>query len=223
MIFKFKIVKCGWPWVIWPLVVFFIIGLISSLLFNRFVIGLIFYLLGLIISAFMLYFYRDPERYSECSNEDILSGADGLIRSVEELREDNFLKTDTVRISVFLSPFDVHVNRSPIAGVVKRLEYTAGRHILTLRKESSTLNEHSSILIKGEKIDCLVKQIVGPVVRRVVYWLNPDQILQKGERIGMMRFGSRLDIYLPRAAVEVKVKKNDRVRAGVTIIAKIKG
>lgn len=170
---------------------------------------------------FMLYFFRDPDRAAPEDPALVVSGADGVVRAVEEVTEKNFLKTDTLRVSIFLNPFNVHVNRAPIAGTVKALAYTPGKHLLTIRNAASEHNEHSSILIEGEQTRCLVKQIVGPVVRRVVYWLHDEQRLTKGERIGMMKFGSRMDIYLPKADVSVLVKVGDKVSAGTTVLARI--
>lgn len=178
--------------------------------------------IGVVGLAFFLYFFRDPERTSPTDPDVIVSGADGLVRAVEPIHEENYLKADTMRISIFLNPFDVHVNRAPIGGVVKGLAYTPGKHLLTISNASSEHNEHSSILIEGSATRCLVRQIVGPVVRRVVYWLKMDQNLNVGDRIGMMKFGSRMDIYLPATDVEVAVKKGDRVMAGVTVIARLR-
>ncbi len=172
--------------------------------------------------AFFAYFFRDPDRTAPEDPAVIVSGADGVVRAVEPIEEGKHLNVPTIRISVFLNPFDVHVNRAPIGGTVKGLGYTPGKHLLTMSNASSEYNEHSSIVIENESTRCLVKQIVGPVVRRVVYWLTLDQVLGKGDRIGMMKFGSRMDIYLPAADVDVTVKKGDRVRAGETPIATLK-
>jgi phosphatidylserine decarboxylase len=169
--------------------------------------------------GFMLFFFRDPDRTPPPDPRTVVAGADGIVRAVEEMPEHQYLQADTVRISTFLSPFNVHVNRSPLAGTVIGLDYSPGKHLLTIRNAASEYNEHSSILIQGETTRCLVKQIVGPVVRRVVYWLTLDQTLARGERIGMMKFGSRLDVYLPRSNVTVLVRKGDAVRAGITPIA----
>ncbi|MCX6996174.1 MAG: phosphatidylserine decarboxylase [Kiritimatiellaeota bacterium] len=151
----------------------------------------------------------------------LVAGADGLVRAVEDVREEQYLKADTVRISIFLNPFNVHVNRAPMGGTVTALAYTPGKHLLTYSNAASEWNEHSAILIEGNGTRCLVKQIVGPIVRRVVYWLELQQQLVRGERIGMMKFGSRLDMYFPKADVQVLVKKGDRVRAGETVVAQL--
>lgn len=178
--------------------------------------------LGAVIIAFMVYFFRDPERAIQAAPGEIVSGADGWIRQIESHPAHPGLQTDAVRISTFLTPFDVHVNRSPLSGKVTALGYTPGRHFLTIRKESSEYNEHSSILIENGSFRCLVKQIVGPLVRRVVYWLHEGQELRTGDRIGIMKFGSRLDVYLPSAEVEVLVGRGDRVFAGRTVIARLR-
>ncbi len=195
---------------------------IGAALLNWIVVACILAGIGVVGLAFFLYFFRDPERTAPADANVIVSGADGIVRAVEPIREDRYLKVDTIRISIFLNPFDVHVNRAPIGGIVKGLAYTPGKHLLTISNASSEHNEHSSILIEGSATRCLVRQIVGPVVRRVVYWLDMDQNLNMGDRIGMMKFGSRMDIYLPATDVEVAVKKGDRVMAGITVIARLR-
>lgn len=213
-----RIVKDGWPLIAGPLVFFGLAALAAGMVHCQRTAGWL-CAVGLVFSAFMVYFFRDPDRVAPPEPGKFVAGADGLVRAIEFVREERFLKADTVRISVFLSPFDVHVNRAPMGGVVKGLAYTPGKHLLTLQNAASEYNEHSSILIEGPEGRCLVKQIVGPIVRRVVYWLHMDRTLGRGERIGMMKFGSRLDMYFPRNAVKVLVKKGDRVQAGVTVVA----
>ena len=174
---------------------------------------------ALIAAAFMVFFFRDPERVAVGGSDDILSGADGWVRSVERLPNHPALGCDAVRISVFLTPFDVHINRCPIGGVVEHAEYRPGRKLLTLDPRASEVNEHSLVRITDGSRRCAVRQIVGPVVRRVVYWLQVGESVPRGGRLGLMKFGSRLDVYLPDAEVEVMVKRNDPVRAGLSIIA----
>lgn len=218
---RIPIVKCGWPWIIVPLIVGGLLGLIFwavSLVSVAWVI----FIIAVVLSLFMVYFHRDPERVANVEEGDILAGADGLIRQIEDMPCEEYLHKDVVLISTFLSPFDVHVNRAPMAGEIRRLEYTPGRHMITYHNAATLVNEHSSILIGNDKLECLVCQIVGPIVRRVVYWLKLKQMVNKGEVIGMMRFGSRLDVYLPKDSVTVMVKKGDRVKAGLTVIAKLK-
>ncbi|MCG2659341.1 MAG: phosphatidylserine decarboxylase [Kiritimatiellae bacterium] len=174
--------------------------------------------------AYLLFFFRDPERTPPADAAAIVAGADGRVASVTRLREDAFLKTDCVRISIFLSLFDVHVNRAPIAGRSTFLGYFPGKHLFTFQEKSSDVNQHNKILVANAQTHCLVCQIVGPVCRRVVYWPDHDQAVDVaiGERIGMMKFGSRLDMYLPVSDVQILTKPGDTVRAGETIVARFK-
>ena len=177
-------------------------------------------LVGVTLTAYMLFFFRDPERTPPPDPTAIVASADGVVASITPMRENTYLKTDTVRVSIFLSLFNVHVNRAPIAGTIKHLSYTPGKRYFTFQEKSSEFNQHNTILIEGPQTRCLVYQIVGPVCRRVVYWLHLDQNVERGERIGMMKFGSRLDMYFPAKDVEILAHKGDRVRAGETIVAR---
>lgn len=176
---------------------------------------------AVILCGYFLYFFRDPERIPPLDETLVVSGADGSVASVSEIYEGAYLKTNCVRISVFLSLFDVHVNRAPIAGQATFLGYFPGRHFFTFSEKSSEFNQHNKILITGTHVRCLVNQIVGPVCRRVVYWPDHDkpQGVAMGERIGMMKFGSRLDMVFPKDDVRVLVRPGQLVRAGETIIA----
>ena len=199
--------------------------------------------LAILLGAYFLYFFRDPERTPPADPAAVVAGAEGVIAKVTDLddaafgrsadfsglkgaKRERFLgRGGVVRISIFLSLVDVHVNRAPISGQSEFLGYFPGKHFFTYKEKSSEHNQHNSILIHNERTACLVNQIVGPVARRVVYW--PDQTrpvsLRIGDRIGMMKFGSRLDMYLPRQDVEVVVKEGDRVRAGETVVARLRG
>lgn len=179
--------------------------------------------LGIIAVGYFLYFFRDPERNPPTKDDLVVAGADGVIAAIKEVREDEYLKTDCIRISIFLSLFDVHVNRAPIAGNSKFLGYFRGKHLFTFQEKSSDVNQHNKILITGEKTRCLVTQIVGPICRRVVYWPDHENEVQLalGDRFGMMKFGSRLDMYFPKGEVEVSTKLGAVVRAGITPIARI--
>ncbi len=215
-----KIARGGWPWILGSLILPCVLAWPSCVM-GWHALSAVLTGLAVIGCGFMVFFFRDPERIPPADPAVIVSGADGVVRAVEELPEHNYLKTDTIRVSVFLSPFNVHVNRAPMAGNITDLAYTPGKHLLTIQNASSEYNEHSSILIEGEQTRCLVKQIVGPVVRRVVYWLEMGQVLRKGDRIGIMKFGSRMDVYFPRSDVTVTVKKGDKLLAGITEVARV--
>jgi phosphatidylserine decarboxylase len=196
-------------------------GVGAGLLLNALLPGVVFILFG---TAYLLYFFRDPDRTPPPDKAAILSGADGRVMSVVRLAENTYLNAKCVRISVFLNIFDVHVNRSPLSGHSKFIGYFPGKKLFAFREKSSELNQHNKILIQGIQTRCLIAQIVGPVARRVVYWLDHDTSVpvKAGDRIGMMKFGSRFDIYLPESDVNILVKPGDKVRAGETVIARIK-
>lgn len=214
-----KLAKGAWSHILAGEVL--VAGGIALFVFNHRIAGMALLALGAVVTAFMVYFFRDPERRPAVAEDLLLCGADGWVRNVDTLPEKKYLNCDCVRVCTFLTPFDVHVNRTPMAGTVTKLDYTPGRHVLTIQQAASEVNEHSSILIEGDRTRCLVRQIVGPIVRRVVYWLDEGQKIAKGERIGIMKFGSRLDVYFPADEVEVLVKKGDRVFAGITPLARI--
>jgi phosphatidylserine decarboxylase len=193
-----------------------------------------------VLGGYFLYFFRDPSRSAPDDPSLVVAGADGHIAKIavlsrEELRRkvalaglteeqvSCLMRTDAVRISIFLSLFDVHVNRAPIAGESRFLGYFPGKHFFTFLEKSSDHNQHNSILIRNDKTCCLFNQIVGPVCRRVVYWPAHDSPVQvrKGDPLGMMKFGSRLDMYFPADTVAVSVREGDAVRAGETVIARI--
>jgi phosphatidylserine decarboxylase len=176
----------------------------------------------LILIAYLLVFFRDPVRTPSPDPRDIMAGAEGKVMSVVEVDEPEFLKTKAVRISIFLSLIDVHVNRAPLEGTIEHAQYYPGARFFTFDEKSSESNQHSSIVIRSSKTTCFVKQIVGPVARRVVYWVKPGQQVAKGVPIGMMKFGSRLDMYFPHDDVDVVIKKGDKVRAGETVVARLK-
>ncbi len=182
-------------------------------------------LVGCVFIGYFLYFFRDPERIPPRAETAIVAGADGTVAAVTDIHEDKYLNTDCVRISIFLSLFDVHVNRAPIAGLSMFLGYFPGKRLFTFHEKSSDVNQHNKILITGERTRCLVCQIVGPVCRRVVYWPDHNQSvpIAMGQRIGMMKFGSRLDMYFPKADVDVLISPGTKVRAGASVVARAKG
>lgn len=188
--------------------------------------GLAFFL-GLLFggagTGYMLFFFRDPEMITPTEPGTVVAAASGKLAKIVEMYEKDYLKQDTVRISIFLSLFDVHVNRFPIGGFSTFLGYFPGKRLFTFDEKSSDVNQHNAILVRNEETSCLVRQIVGPVCRRVVYWLREDKTttVKQGDRFGMMKFGSRLDMYFPKGDIEMVAKIGDQVTAGETIIARI--
>lgn len=182
--------------------------------------GLVLFIVG---SAYMLVFFRDPHRTPPAGDGLIVAGADGVVARIMPVSETRFLNEKCIRISIFLSLVDVHVNRAPIAGRSTFLGYFPGKRLFTFDDKSSEENQHNAIKIVNDRTRCLVYQIVGPIARRVVYWPDHDSTVNValGEPIGMMKFGSRLDMYFPIGEVEVLAKEGDRVRAGETVVARV--
>ena len=169
---------------------------------------------------FTLYFFRNPERVPSGDESTAVSAADGVVTTIDEVDEGEFLKTKMRRIGIFLSVFDVHVNRSPIAGEVTQSEPKPGGFLDARDPQSSILNQSRTWVISGPVGTILVKQITGAIARRICPWAVVGDTLGRGERFGMIRFGSRTEIFLPMDA-EVLVKLGDRVRGGETPVAKL--
>ncbi|MBI4594626.1 MAG: phosphatidylserine decarboxylase family protein [Candidatus Rokubacteria bacterium] len=160
-------------------------------------------------------FFRDPEREAPAIPNAVLAPADGRVTEVADGLDP--WVGPSVRVSIFLSPFDVHVNRAPIAGLVASTEYTAGRFVPAYRSEAGDQNERCAIRLEGEHARITVVQIAGVVARRIVCRVRPGDKVEAGERFGMIRFGSRTDCYMPQGT-DVRVRIGDRVRAGETVL-----
>jgi phosphatidylserine decarboxylase len=173
--------------------------------------------LPLIITLFMLYFFRDPERRPPEAG-GYLSPADGKVIKIETAYEDRYLKGNALLISIFMSPLNVHVNRAPCSGRVLEVKHTPGRFVSAYKDEAPLKNENTTMLLSCGDRPVLVRQIAGSLARRVVCRVGPGAQLARGERYGIIKFGSRLDIYLPEDA-RVKVRLNDKVKAGETVLA----
>ena len=172
-----------------------------------------------ILILYTLYFFRDPQREIPTDPALIVSPADGLIVGVEEVIEAEFSKESRKRISIFLSIFDVHLNRSPIAGEVIHSDHKPGLFLDARNPDSSRLNETRSWFIQGDGLAVVVRQITGAIARRIVAWSQVGDRVARGEKFGMIRFGSRTELFVPLDA-EILVKKGDRVRGGATPVAK---
>ncbi|HEX8338803.1 MAG TPA: phosphatidylserine decarboxylase family protein [Pyrinomonadaceae bacterium] len=208
-------VKDGYSWVLVPLAAGLAAGLAYLFWGALPLLALAFVLL--LVAAFMAYFFRDPQRTVPAESGLVVSPADGKVTRVERLSGEG-AETPTV-VSIFLSPFDVHVNRAPIAGEVIDVTYTKGRFIAATSANASLVNEQNALTIKGEKMTVVCKQIAGVLARRIVCWKRPGDSLGLGERFGLIKFGSRTDLVLPHE-VEVLVKVGERVSGGVTIIGR---
>jgi len=174
-----------------------------------------------VLACYCLYFFRNPERKIPVDESLIVSPADGTVQDVVQIQDDEFIKSPCTKVIIFLSVFDVHVNRSPIAGEIKLQKYICGRFRPAYKDSVGFENERHLIGIENEKLRVTVTQIAGILARRIVSWVTLDDTLEKGELYGLIRFGSCTEIVVPEN-VEVLVTKGEKVRGGETIIGKIK-
>jgi len=172
------------------------------------------------LAVWVIAFFRDPLREGPRGERFVVAAAEGKVVHVTEVDEPMYLKERAVRISVFLSVFDVHVNRYPVDGMVELVHYNPGKFLHAAREKASLDNEQASIGVKGPRGRVLVRQIAGSVARRIVTDGRPGAPAAQGARLGMIRFGSRTDIFLPLSArAALKVKPGDRVRVGGSVLA----
>lgn len=175
---------------------------------------------SILLLVFTFYFFRDPERTTPQDENIIIAPADGKIIFVKEVFEDKFLKSDAVQVSIFMSPLNVHVNRFPVSGQIEYFEHIPGKYLVAFEDKASEANERTLIGVDNGKFKLLFKQIAGFIARRIVADLRVGMKTTAGERFGMIKFGSRVDVITPKNAV-IKIKVNDTVKAGETILAEI--
>ncbi len=171
------------------------------------------------IAAFMAYFFRDPHRTVPAEPGIVVAPADGLVTIV---RLADGRENPESLISIFLSPLDVHVNRSPIGGTITEICYKKGKYLMATKEASRLLNEQNTLTIQSDGLTVRCTQIAGILARRIVCWKQKGEGVKCGERFGMIKFGSRTDVLLP-PKVEVVIHEGMRVRAGVTIVGRFKG
>ncbi|HLR24469.1 MAG TPA: phosphatidylserine decarboxylase family protein [Fodinibius sp.] len=181
----------------------------------------IIYAAMILLVAFILYFFRDPDREITPGDNHIISPADGNVVLIKEVEEENYIKGPATQISIFLSPLDVHVNRVPVSGKLEYLEYNPGVYLMAWDERASELNERADFGVRHSSgVKVFFRQITGFMARRIVYHIEEGDELTAGRRFGMMKFGSRMDILVP-AGTEIKVSEKDKAIAGQTILATI--
>jgi phosphatidylserine decarboxylase len=202
-------VRAGWP----------MIGAAAA-------VGLIGWATGLVIVAaaaisggfFLAWFFRNPKRVSPEGEQYLVSPADGKVVEIDPCREERFLQAEMTRVGIFMSPMDVHVNRMPCAGKIGAIHYFPGRYLMAYHPKASLENEHQVMVVESDRgMKLLVVQIAGFLARRIEAWVGSGEHLERGERFGLIRLGSKVDLYLPRS-VTVQVKVGDRVRAGESVV-----
>jgi phosphatidylserine decarboxylase len=175
-----------------------------------------------VVALFCIAFFRDPARRSAAPAEAVLAPADGKVLTVGPAAAVAAGLGLAQQVSIFMSPADVHVNRAPIAGTVREASWRPGRKFPAYREKASDLNEHSFVVIDGAVGTVAYKQIAGSIARRVVCDLQAGDQVERGQRVGLIKFSSRVDLFLPAAAA-VTVKPGDRCRAGETVVARFAG
>jgi len=176
----------------------------------------------LVLALYTVAFFRDPERVAPADASAVLAAADGTVTDIVEVEEGEVLKSKTRRVGIFLSIFNVHTNRAPIDGRIVYREHRKGLCLDARRPDCSEKNESMTWAFANPRATIVVRQLTGAIARRIVGWAKIGQELKRGERFGMIRFGSRTEVYLPLAA-EVLVKVGDHVSGGSTIIARLPG
>jgi len=206
---SFGIVKEGIPFILFFAFCTLIFALIDFKILS---------ILFLAMTFFVLNFFRDPERYPPYEENVVVSPADGRVVEIKKVL-DPISNIEKSRISIFMNIFNVHVNRSPVSGEIKEIKYIPGKFFNAELDKSSEKNERNLINIKSEQGDFTVVQIAGLIARRIVCWVKKGDKVLIGQRIGMIKFGSRVDLYIP-SGYEIEVHKGDKVIAGQTILAK---
>jgi phosphatidylserine decarboxylase len=171
----------------------------------------------LVVTLFMLHFFRDPERRIPEGDSIFVSPADGKVILIEQVQETSHIGGSALMVSIFMSPLDVHVNRVPCDGTVEAVTHTPGRFLSAFKHEASLQNENITMVLSARQGKIVVRQVAGFLARRAICRIVPGDTLKRGDRYGIIKFSSRVDIYLP-AAMQVMVRLGDRVKAGETVL-----
>ncbi len=175
---------------------------------------------GIIFFGLILNFFRNPKRNSPQDDNIVLAPADGKVLVIEETVEEEYFKDQRIQISIFMSPLDVHVNRSPIKGRIEYAKYHPGKYLVAWHPKSSTANERNTVVVLGAKGPVLMRQIAGAVARRISFYKKSGDQTAAGGELGFIRFGSRVDVFLPVGAI-IKVDLNQAVVGGESVLAEL--
>lgn len=221
-----KLAPEGYPFILGSLFITVIVSIFLIWNWASGSYGLTFYFLFLTsflffgLAIFMAFFFRDPERKLPEGKGIFVSPADGKVIFTGEVFEKDYLKDNAKEISIFMSPFDVHVNRAPCSGVVESVVHTPGKFLSAFKPEASVQNDNIAMVLNTKNGKILVRQVAGFIARRAVCRVSEGDFLKMGDRYGMVKFGSRLDVYMPKDT-KIKVKLYDKVKAGETVIGGI--
>jgi phosphatidylserine decarboxylase len=174
--------------------------------------------ISLVFFILIVQFFRNPFRNTVINENHVIAPADGKVVVIEEVEEPEYFKDKRRQVSIFMSPVNVHVNRNPIAGIVKYAKYHPGKYLVAWHPKSSTENERTTVVIAGSKAEVLFRQIAGALAKRIVYYVKEGDKVEQGSEMGFIKFGSRIDIYLPLDAT-INVKLDQKTRGGETVVA----
>lgn len=178
---------------------------------------------SIIVYLVLLQFFRSPRVFTPVDPKKIIAPADGKVVVIEETTEGEYLKDSRIQISIFMSPVNVHVNRNPVSGVVKYFKYHPGKYLVAWHPKSSTENERTTIVYQLKNgLEIVTRQIAGAMARRIKWYINEGDEVVQGQEFGFIKFGSRLDVFIPTDA-DVKININDITKAGKTVLAELKG
>ncbi len=180
----------------------------------------LYFLIPFFLTLFVVFFYRDPKRIIKAADNEIISPADGKVLKISKTIEHHYFKEEVMLVRIFLSVFNVHVNRSPISSCLALKKYFPGKHLVAFNDKASEDNERSLLIFKNDTIEIGVMQIAGLLARRIVNWAKVDSELRVGEKYGMIKLGSCVEVYMPSNSL-ILVKEGDKVRGGQTVIGKI--
>jgi len=179
------------------------------------------YVLSFALFIIVLQFFRSPKRVFTRGNDLVVCPADGKVVVIEEVEETEYLKDKRIQVSVFMSPVNVHINRNPISGVVKFFKYHPGKYLVAWHPKSSTENERTTTVVEHENgAQVLFRQIAGALARRIVWYIKEGDRVQQSEEFGFIKFGSRVDIFLP-LGTKINVELNQVVKGGITVLAEL--
>ena len=207
---RFSVVKDGYPHII----IFIILAFIVAYVFSP-----IYAVIPIVLAIYLAYFFIFFRRETPPDDNLLYSPADGTVMAVEDFYDDEYLDEDAVKVTIFLSVFNVHVNRSPIRGQIKYQRYTCGGFVPAYKKAASFENERHAIGLENERSRILVIQIAGLLARRIVSWTTLGHNLEQGQCYGMIKFGSSTELVMPKS-VAILVKKGDKVKGGITVIGR---
>lgn len=209
----------GNRYVILSTILWAVIGYLSY----RFLPVWIFYPLNILfflLWAWILWFFRIPDRQFNSGEQSVIAPADGKVVVIEECFEPEYFKEKRLQVSIFMSPLNVHVNRSPIRGIVRYMKYHPGKYLVAWHPKSSTDNERTSLVVENARHAILLRQVAGALARRICYYVKEGQQLDQNQEFGFIRFGSRVDLYLP-LDTKIDVKIGEAVQGGITKIGSL--